>query len=151
MQQESDRQQEPNEERPDIHVDEDWKKAVADEKQRLREQEQAAGSDEAAPEAGPTQYPEPTIPVFLAGLYTQTLVALGVLENPLSGERTKNVAEAAYLIDTIGMLKEKTDGNLTEEEDAYFEHVLYDLRLRYVSAAGEPPQAQPEPAGEGED
>jgi hypothetical protein len=87
--------------------------------------------------------------VFMAGLYTQTLMALGELENPLTGEKRRNADEAAMLIDTIAMLQAKTRGNLTPEESSYVQNVLTDLRMRYVRAAepsetGEtgPPQDQ---------
>ena len=45
------------------------------------------------------------------------------------------------------MLKEKTQGNLTEEEDKYIDVVLYNLRLRFVAAisGGDPAGGQPGP------
>jgi hypothetical protein len=39
------------------------------------------------------------------------------------------------VIDILGMLKEKTRGNLESNEEALFENVLYDLRMRYVELA----------------
>jgi len=113
---------------PRIQVDEDWKKSVAEERQRQKQEgEQAAPQDH-------EEFPEPSIQIFMAGLYTQTLVALGALENPLTGKRETNAREAAYLIDTIAMIQSKTEGNLTPEESSYVQSVLYDLRMRYVDA-----------------
>jgi len=147
--------QEPGDKRPDadepqagLHVDEDWKKSVADEKRKLKEQdEQTHRQQQEAEFEEPTEFPEPSIQIFLAGLYTQTLVALGTIQNPLTGKQKTNAAEAAYLIDTIDMLREKTQGNLTPEEDAYMDHILYDLRMRYVTATGGSDQAPQEAAG----
>jgi len=111
-------------------ADEDWKKAVAEEKERLRREREASG--EATDARSPL--PEPDIRVFMAGLYTQTLICLGEMENPVTGERKENLPEAQYLIDTIGMLQQKTSGNLTPDEGAYVENILYDLRMRFVNA-----------------
>ncbi len=125
-------------------ADESWKQAVADEKARLRRQGQQATA-EAGPQAGPV--PEADIRIFLAGLYTQTLVCLGDMAHPASGEAEHNLPEAQYLIDTIAMLKDKTKGNLTAEEGAYVDNILYDLRMRFVSASAREGAAD----GEGEE
>lgn len=138
-----DSQQQEDEKRR-VQVDEDWKKSVAEEKQKLREEQQDQQQARPAGQQEPT-FPEPTIQVLLAGLYTQTLAALGALENPLTGKRQKSIAEAAYLIDTISMLKDKTEGNLTAEESSYVESILYDLRIRYVAAVGPPAGEQQGP------
>lgn len=77
---------------------------------------------------------EANFQVFLAGLYSQTMVALGEFESPVSGQREKNLPGASYLIDTIAMLQKKTEGNLDAEESQYFRNLLHDLRMRYVNA-----------------
>ena len=71
----------------------------------------------------------------MAGLYAQTLVLLGEMENPATGRKAADIEEAAYMVDTIAMLQARTKGNLTPEEDAYVQNVLTDLRMRYVNAA----------------
>jgi hypothetical protein len=43
---------------------------------------------------------------------------------------------AKQTIDLLGMLREKTKGNLTPDEEKLFENLLYDLRMRYVRATG---------------
>jgi hypothetical protein len=48
----------------------------------------------------------------------------------------KNLPLAKQTIDLIGMLKEKTKGNLTSDEEKLMENMLYDLKMRYVKAAG---------------
>ena len=80
--------------------------------------------------------------MFLAGLYTQTLMALGLVESPVSGKKEARLEEAQYLIDTIKMLQEKTKGNLTQEESTYLENLLYDLRMRYIEASKGAPAEQ---------
>ncbi|MFO7956398.1 MAG: DUF1844 domain-containing protein [Candidatus Brocadiia bacterium] len=126
--------EEQDKQQPEIKTDEEWKKAVQEERERLREQE----GGEAGEGEQPTReaFPEPSIPVFMAGLYTQCLVALGDLQNPATGEREPNRAEAEYLIDVIALLRGKMEGNLEPEEESYVQNILTDLRMRYVSGAG---------------
>lgn len=120
--------------------------------QEKREQKDPGQADPAqapADELRSEQLPEPNFQVFLAGLYAQTLMSLGEVENPVTTKRERNLAEAQYLIDTIDMLKDKAEGNLTEQEQHYVENLLHDLRIRYVNAlnAGRPqhPQEASEP------
>ncbi len=125
-------------------ADQEWKEQVQEEQERLKQKEGRARPAGAA--AGETRqnFPEPSIPVFMAGLYTQTLIALGDIEDPVSGRKEPNLAEAEYLIDTVAMLAEKTGGNLEGEEETYVQNVLSDLRMRYVNASRSE-QESPEP------
>lgn len=71
---------------------------------------------------------------FLLSLGHSALVHLGAAEDP-SGEHTEvNLPLARQTIDLIGLLREKTQGNLTGEEERILEQLVYDLRSRYVEA-----------------
>jgi len=72
---------------------------------------------------------------FLSGMAAQTLMHLGVMGNPITGKTEVDLANAKYSIDLLNILEEKTSGNLSQEEDAYLQAALCDLRLRYVRAA----------------
>ena len=72
---------------------------------------------------------------FLLSLSTSVLVCLGELPDPLKNEKSTNLPLAKQTIGIIEMLKEKTKGNLTEEEDRLIEGILYDLRMKYVGTA----------------
>jgi Domain of unknown function (DUF1844) len=75
---------------------------------------------------------------FLLSLSTNALVHMGESEDPnLLGDIPVDLALAKQTIDIIGMLKEKTKGNLTPQEENLINHVLYDLRLRYVQKTKE--------------
>lgn len=79
--------------------------------------------------------PKIDFPSFLF-IYVQTaLVHLGELEDPVEGKAVENLEAARQIIDILDMLKEKTKGNLTTQEDQYFQTVLFDLRMRYVEKA----------------
>lgn len=72
---------------------------------------------------------------FILSLTTSALVSLGELPDPLSKEKAANLPLAQQTISIIEILKEKTTGNLTEDEDRLMSTVLYDLRMKYVQAA----------------
>lgn len=134
-------QEQEKNDRPKVKVDEDWKKAVAEDKARARTQD-SAGTGGTRPHP---HLPEPSIQLFMAGLYGQTLVLLGEMENPATGQKEEDIDEAAYMVDTIAMLKQKMEGNLTPEEGAYVQTILTDLRMRYVRAAQGTEQNRPAP------
>ena len=73
-----------------------------------------------------------TFPFFLSSLGMQALVALGQIENPITKKKEPDMAQARYMIDIIQMLKDKTKGNVTPEEDRMMEDLLYQLRMVYV-------------------
>ncbi len=73
---------------------------------------------------------------FIGGFAVQTLVHLGKMSNPMSGETSLDLPNAKYSIDLLGILQEKTAGNLTPEEAEYLSNLLRDLRMEYVAASG---------------
>jgi hypothetical protein len=72
---------------------------------------------------------------FVISLSTQVLAQLGELEDPVQGPTGVDLVGAKQLIDILGILKEKTKGNLDESEKALLDHCLYDLRMKYVELA----------------
>ncbi|MBI5344804.1 MAG: DUF1844 domain-containing protein [Deltaproteobacteria bacterium] len=76
-------------------------------------------------------------PSFILSLSTAVLMNLGVVENPITKQKEKEPAVAKQTIELISLLKEKTKGNLTEEEAKLLDDVLYELRLWYVRTAGQ--------------
>ncbi len=81
--------------------------------------------------------PQITFSLFVLSLSASAEIHLGQLPPPGSDAPARpNLKEAAHLIEVIAMLKEKTVGNLEESEERLVDAVLYDLRMRYVEAAG---------------
>ncbi len=97
----------------------------------LKEEAQGRESKE---EEGPL--PEITFINFIFSLSTSALIQLGEVQDPITQKQSKNLPMAKQTIDLIGMLKEKTKGNLTPEEEKFIDNVLFDLRMRYVKAVG---------------
>lgn len=81
--------------------------------------------------------PEISFNSLIFSLSSTVLFHLGEIADPQSGKKAKNLSLAKHTIDIIAMLKEKTEGNLTEEERKFIENILTDLRLRYVNSTKE--------------
>jgi hypothetical protein len=71
---------------------------------------------------------------FLLSLAQSALIDLGSVPHPESGDVALNLSQARHTIDLLGMLKEKTEGNLSEEELKLVEGLLYQLRLIFIQA-----------------
>lgn len=71
---------------------------------------------------------------FILSLSTSVLMNLGLVENPVTGKTEKEPAVARQTIELITLLKEKTSGNLSDEEAKLMDNVLHELRLWYVKA-----------------
>ncbi|HXG52997.1 MAG TPA: DUF1844 domain-containing protein [candidate division Zixibacteria bacterium] len=71
---------------------------------------------------------------FVISLSTQALMHLGEIPNPLDGKVETDISMAKQMIDILGMLRDKTRGNLSDGEERLLEDVLYDLRMKYVEA-----------------
>ncbi len=78
------------------------------------------------------QMPKIDFSTFIFSLNSSVYVQLGLLEDPATGEKGKNLSMARQTIDVLAMLEEKTRGNLTTEEEQMLKHMLYDLRVLYV-------------------
>ncbi|MBI3988159.1 MAG: DUF1844 domain-containing protein [candidate division NC10 bacterium] len=80
--------------------------------------------------------PEASFEALLLMLSSTTLIALGEAPDPL-GEKKQDLDQARWAIDLLGLLKGKTRGNLTSQEEGLLDDLLYDLRMRYLTRAGE--------------
>lgn len=100
--------------------DESWKEQIEKEKEALKKE-------------GKFVPPEPDFNFFITTLSLQASIALGHIPNPVTNQNEEDPSQAKFLIDTLGMLKEKTKGNLTPDESNLLENLLYELRMQYVS------------------
>ena len=106
------------------------------EESQIKEEEKVKETpgEEVSAQEGPL--PEIDFTNFILSLSTSALVQLGEIKDPFTQKSAKNLPLAKQTIDLIGMLKEKTKGNLSPDEAKIIEYVLYDLRMKYVKAAG---------------
>lgn len=101
----------------------------ADEAARGGEEEFGGGGPKTA---GGMPLPEVTFSTFVFSLSSSALVNLGEIPEPGTQAVQVDLPVAKQIIDTLGMLQEKTKGNLQPDEERLLRTVLYDLRMRYV-------------------
>ena len=124
-------------------VDESWKEQAEREKQSAPTARPAGpGEPAGAPRGGlgtapeSDASPEARFDVFLSGLAMEALIALGDMAHPVTRKKAANLPHAKYLIDLIGILEEKTKGNLSADEEKLLTDALYQLRMRYLAKSG---------------
>lgn len=78
--------------------------------------------------------PEVNFNSLIFSLSSSALFNLGEIADPQTGEKHKDLPLAKHSIDIIAMLRDKTKGNLNDEEQKFLDNILADLRLRYVKA-----------------
>ena len=118
-------------------VDETWKEQAEREKRVTPSPVKPAG----AAGTGPAQtagsetdeVPQARFDVFLSGLAMEALIALGDMAHPATRKQAANLPQAKYLIDLLGLLEEKTKGNLSVDEVKLLTDALYQLRMRYLT------------------
>jgi len=72
-------------------------------------------------------------PSYILSYYTQGLVLLGEVPNPYTQKKEEDLQGAQHIIDILTLLKEKTQGNLSQDEVQLLESVLYELRMKYMA------------------
>jgi hypothetical protein len=92
-------------------------------------------ADEKAQE-GSKEPPPITFSTFVLSLSSSALIQLGEIPDPFTKKVEKNLTVAHQTIDLLGLLQQKTEGNLTDDEAKMLEAVLYDLRMRFLKASG---------------
>ena len=75
---------------------------------------------------------------LIMSLASNAAASLGMMPHPATGETGVDLQTAKHWVDVLGMLDEKTQGNLDEQEAQMLENLLADLRMQYVSFAESP-------------
>lgn len=149
------RPENPEEKKPQIIADDDWKSrvkaedAALDEKLKAQQQssDSAAEKDETKGEAKtadkaasepageqrqPLQMPPASFATLVGMFSTQAMVSLGVIPNPVSGESEPQPELARHFIDLLGVVEEKSRGNLEPEEEKMLTSTLHELRMAFL-------------------
>ncbi|MEC8556322.1 MAG: DUF1844 domain-containing protein [Planctomycetota bacterium] len=136
-----------DEQEPKIIIDEDWKSQVEREREELKAREAA---EETAAEKGESEasaettsqpedagdmppMPEASFPFLVTSLASQAVMSLGQMPGPEGQPVPVNLNHAKHFIDTLGILEEKTTGNLDEEEGKFLQETLHQIRMMYVA------------------
>lgn len=80
---------------------------------------------------------EPKVPPvdfisFVLSLAASAQIHMGLIEDPEQKKKEAKLPLAQQTIDVLGILQEKTKGNLTEEEAEILEEILHSLRLQFI-------------------
>jgi hypothetical protein len=73
---------------------------------------------------------------FIMTIASNAASSLGMMEHPVTHKREVDLELAKHWIDILGMLQQKTKGNLASQEEKILEGLLADLRMQYVSLSG---------------
>jgi hypothetical protein len=104
--------------------------AEATEGEAEQQEAPASASESGTEEQAPL--PEVNFSTFVFSLSSSAIFHFGEIPDPTTGKKETNLPMAKQTIDILGMLEEKTKGNLTDDESEFLKNVLYDLRMRYV-------------------
>lgn len=111
-----------------MQVDSDWKRQAQAEKEKLAE----AG---AAPGPGGRRQEAAQFEDLLSMFVSQALLYLGAIPDPRTGQAVVSLEYAKLYIDLLGVLDEKTKGNLTPEESQTLTRTLHELRVEFVEVS----------------
>jgi len=89
----------------------------------------SAGAEQALP--GPADFLQ-----LIGKIYQDGLAFMGLYDDPKSGQSMANFPIASWHIDILGVLEEKTKGNLTEEEAKLLKDAVANLKVTFVRASG---------------
>jgi hypothetical protein len=143
-------------EKPEIKSDEDWKQRVkaedaaldeefrgeaASNKTQPKESPQKPSGEQGtgAPTEAPAEFPPASLFSLVSMFSTQAMVGLGIVPNPVSQKAELNLPLARHFIDTLGVLEEKTKGNLDANEETFLAQTLHQLRMAFVELSKNPP------------
>jgi len=137
---------------PQIHIDDDWKAQAQAEKQRLAEEAKAkqpaapatpppppTASAATAPRASESdadetdgENPPTDFKTLVSSIASQAMLYLGMMPDPVSGQRIVGFEHARQQMDLLGVLEEKTQGNLSDEENTMLASMIHRLQKQYV-------------------
>src|SRR6185436_15007376 len=112
-------------------VDEDWKRRAQAEKE-LDAMKAAPPSAAPAAAGGAPRAdvrPNPLFGGLVESLASQALMFMGAMRDPVSGAAHQDIQQAQTMIDMLGMLEEKTRGNLAKEEAEMIKQILDEVRM----------------------
>jgi len=69
---------------------------------------------------------------YIASLGFQAMIFLGEIPSPITQKNERNLIQAKLLIDTLDILRDKTKGNLNDQESRLLDSSIYELKMKYV-------------------
>lgn len=75
---------------------------------------------------------EASFSTLVMSIGSSAAMSLGLAPNPMTGKTEKDLKMAKFNIDLLEVLKQKTNNNLSKEEADFLNHLLHDLKLKFV-------------------
>jgi hypothetical protein len=106
---------------------------IRQKEEKKTDQAEQASEDKDKSESEEKKFlPEMNFSSFVFSLSTSAMYHFGDFPDPVSQKTEKNLSAAKQTIDILGMLKEKTEGNLDDNEKELLDGMLFELRMRYL-------------------
>ena len=100
----------------------------------LDDQEVKDSQEQKTPSEGEQAEPfQVDFSAFIMSLTSSAFYHLGDMADPTTGKKEVNLPAVQQTIDMLIMLREKTKGNLTEDENKLLEQLIYELQVKYVA------------------
>ena len=77
---------------------------------------------------------------LISSLHGAALMQMGKMKNPASDTLERNLEQAELTIEMLDMLKERTKGNLSNDEDKFVSSVISEVKLNYVDEKAKEPK-----------
>lgn len=77
---------------------------------------------------------EASFSMLIVSIASSAATDLGLSPDPQTGEIAKDKNMARFNIDLLIVLKEKTKGNLSSDEDSFLTSLISDLQMKFVNA-----------------
>ena len=119
-----------------IIIDEDWKSQVETEREQLKQKADEPANDvEAQPASAGAEgeIPPASFQFLVSSIATQVMFAMGQIPDPNTGQGMVDLELAKHHIDMLGVLDEKTKGNLSADESKMLTEALHQLRMAFVA------------------
>ena len=119
-----------------IIIDEDWKSQVETEREQLKQKADEPANDgetQAASAGADGEIPPASFQFLVSSIATQVMFAMGQIPDPNTGQAMVDLELAKHHIDMLGVLNEKTKGNLSTDESKMLTEALHQLRMAFVA------------------
>ncbi|HLF18150.1 MAG TPA: DUF1844 domain-containing protein [Candidatus Omnitrophota bacterium] len=125
-------------------VDESWKESASKEKETFSNEVPQEPSGE--PQEQSLKDIEINFLNYITSLGYQAMIFMGEIPHPITQQTDKNLMQAKFIIDTLIMLKDKTKGNLNEQEASLLEASVYELQMKFVELLSNEQQLPGQPS-----
>ncbi|MCH8927826.1 MAG: DUF1844 domain-containing protein [Candidatus Marinimicrobia bacterium] len=88
---------------------------------------------------------------LVLSLHSAAMQQMGKLKNPITDKVERNLGQAELSIDMLDMIKKKTEGNLSEEENKFLKQMLNELKMNFMDEKNKGEEKPPEEVSEDEE